>query len=164
MLPAMGGFKKSIIVAAALFVWAAALFVWGAASPVKADVVFRAECGSLKGHRVDMDPWGKKKDEDWKLEYYNSGPPPEGTGTLTFVSDDADHSHVTMKWSNQEQLLPIVFKSDTQITVADVDDFGVWLFTLYYRAGKVMVTRQTTNPGPGAIGVLMTGDCDYTEK
>ncbi len=157
MLPVMGGFKKFVILAAALV-------VASPASPAKADVVFRAECGSLKGHRVDMDPDDQSKRENWKLEYYKSGPPPKGQGTLTFVSDDSDTDHVRVNWSNQEQALPIVFKSDTQITVADVDDFGVWLFTLYYRAGKVMVTRQTTNPGPGAVGALLTGDCDYTER
>ena len=134
------------------------------APPARADLVFRAECGSLKGHRVDMDPVGKTKRENWKLEYYKAGPPPKGQGTLTFVSDDTDNGHIRVKWSNQEQALPIVFKSDAQITVADVDEFGVWLFTLYYQAGKVVVTRQTINPGPGAVGALLVGDCQLTGK
>ena len=57
-----------------------------------------------------------------------------------------------------------MFKSETQISVADVDDFGVWIFSLYFRAGKVIVTRQTTNPGPGAVGALLTADCEFVEK
>ncbi len=160
MLPFMGGFKKLPFLTVAL----ACILAFGPAPPAKADVVFRATCGDLKGHRVDMDPAGKSKREDWKLEYYKSGPPPDGTGTLTFVSDDSDNGHIRVKWTSDEQALPIVFKSDTQITVADVDDFGVWLFTLYYPACKVMVTRQTTNPGPGAIGALLVGDCKVTGK
>ncbi|PPR59133.1 MAG: hypothetical protein CFH04_02060, partial [Alphaproteobacteria bacterium MarineAlpha3_Bin3] len=59
-------------------------------------------------------------------------------------------------------LLPIVFKSETQISVADVDEFGVWIFSLYYRAGKVIVTRQTTNPS--AVGGLLTADCEFVGK
>ena len=70
-----------------------------------------------------------------------------------------------MRWTaHSETLLPVVFKSDTQITVADVDEFGVWLFSLYYRSGKVIVTRQTTNPGPGAIGALLVGKCEFTGR
>jgi len=38
---------------------------------------------------------------------------------------------------------------------------GVWIFSLFYRAGKVLVTRQTTNPGPGAVGALLTADCEF---
>ena len=56
------------------------------------------------------------------------------------------------------------FKSDTQISIADVDDFGVWIYTLYYCAGNVMVTRQTTNPGPDTIGALLFADGEFKEK
>lgn len=157
----MGDFRLFLAAVACVLAW---VLVLVPAPPAKADMVFRATCGSLKGHRVDMDPVGKTKREDWKLEYYRSGPPPEGQGTLEFVSDDTDNGHIRIKWSNREQALPIVFKSDTQISIADVDDHGVWLFTLFYQAGKVMVTRQTTNPGPGAIGALLVGDCQFTGK
>ncbi len=133
-------------------------------SPAAAAIVFRAECGDLTGQRVDMDANGKHKREDWKPEFYRAGPPPLGQGTLKFISEDADANHVRVKWTSEERLLPVVFKSDTQISIADVDDFGVWIYTLYYRAGKVLVTRQTTNPGPGAIGALLTGDCEFEEK
>ena len=47
-------------------------------------------------------------------------------------------------------------------TGADVDEFGVWIFSLYYRASKVIVTRQTTNPG--AVGALLTADCEFVGK
>jgi hypothetical protein len=157
MLPVMGGFKKLAFLTVALVAWTPV--------PAQADVVFRATCGDLKGPRVDMDPENGSKPDKWKSEHYPAGPPPEGTGTLTFVSDDTDTGHVRMRWTaNSETLLPVVFKSDTQITVADVDDYGVWLFSLYYRAGKVIVTRQTTNPGPGAIGTLLVGECEFVEK
>ena len=36
-----------------------------------------------------------------------------------------DTGHIRVKWTSDEQLLPIVFKSETQISVADVDEFGV---------------------------------------
>ena len=161
MLPFMGGFKKLAFLTVAL----ACVLAFGPAPPAKADVVFRATCGDLKGSRVDMDPENGSKPDKWKSEHYPAGPPPEGTGALKFVSDDTDTGHVRMSWTaNSETLLPVVFKSDTQITVADVDDFGVWLFTLYYRAGKVIVTRQTTNPGPGAIGALLVGECKFKGK
>lgn len=143
------------------------LFTLITALPVQAEAktIFRAECGDLRGQRVDMDPDGKHRKEDWKLEFYKAGPPPKGQGTLTFLSDDADTGHVRMSWTaNTKQLLPVVFKSDFQISLADVDEFGVWIFTLIYRTGKVMVTRQTTNPGPGAIGALLVGDCVFKEK
>ena len=156
----MGGLHKFFIAAAvSAFAWTSS-----APTPVAAEVVFRATCGSLKGHRVHMDPNGKSKIEKWTPEFYPAGPPPDGTGTLTFVSDSADTGHIRVKWSGQEQSLPIVFKSETQISVADVDEFGVWIFSLYYRAGKVIVTRQTTNPGPGAVGALLTADCEFVEK
>lgn len=102
--------------------------------------------------------------EKWTPELYPAGPPPNGTGTLTFVSDSTDTGHIRVKWTSDEQLLPIVFKSDHQISVADVDEFGVWIFSLYFRAGKVIVTRQTTNPGPGAVGALLTADCEFVGK
>ncbi|MAF95792.1 MAG: hypothetical protein CMM60_08575 [Rhodospirillaceae bacterium] len=156
----MRGLKKFAVAAAvAAFAWTSL-----APMPVAADVVFRATCGSLKGHRVNMDPDGKSKIENWMPEFYPAGPPPKGTGTLTFLSDDSDTGHIRVKWAGNEQSLPIVFKSETQISVADVDDFGVWIFSLYYRAGKVIVTRQTTNPGPGAVGALLTADCEFVGK
>ena len=156
----MGGKSKIIIAVAVLaFAWTSS-----APMPAAAEVIFRATCGSLKGHRVKMDPNGKSKAETWTPELYPAGPPPKGTGTLRFVSDSSDNDHIRVKWTNEEQLLPIVFKSDTQISVADVDEFGVWLFSLYYLAGKVIVTRQTTNPGPGAMGALLTADCEFQEK
>ncbi len=156
----MGGLDKFIIAAAvSAFAWTSS-----APTPVVADVVFRATCGSLKGHRVNMDPNGKSNIEKWTPELYPAGPSPKGTGTLTFLSDSTDTGHLRVKWTSDEQLLTIVFKSETQISVADVDDFGVWIFSLYFRAGKVIVTRQTTNPGPGAVGALLTADCEFVEK
>ena len=153
----MRGLKKFVIAAAV------SAFAW-TSSPAGADFVFRATCGSLKGHRVNMDADGKSKIENWNAELYPAGPPPKGTGTLTFLSDSTDNGHIRVKWAGDEQLLPIVFKSETQISVADIDDFGVWIFSLYYRAGKVIVTRQTTNPGPGAVGALLTADCEFEGK
>ena len=151
----MGGLKKFVIAAAV------STFAW-TPSPAGADVVFHATCGSLKGHRVNMDPNGKSNIEKWTPELYPAGPPPNGTGTLTFLSDSTDTGHIRVKWTSDEQLLPIVFKSETQISVADVDEFGVWIFSRYYRAGKVIVTRQTTNPG--AVGALLTADCEFVGK
>jgi hypothetical protein len=147
------------LIALSLFV----ALILGPPFPAAAKVVFRAECGDLTGQRVDMDPNGKHTREDWKPETYRAGPPPEGQGTLKFLSDDTDTSRIRVQWTSEERLLPVVFKSDTQISIADVDDFGVWIYTLYYRAGKVLVTRQTTNPGPGAIGALLTGDCEFKD-
>ncbi len=156
----MGGLHKFVIAAAV------AAFAWTSSAPtlVAADVVFRATCGSLKGHRVNMDPNGQSNIEKWIPELYPAGPPPNGTGTLTFLSDSSDTGHIRVKWTSDEQLLPIVFKSETQISVADVDDFGVWIFSLYFRAGKVIVTRQTANPGAGAVGTLLTADCEFEGK
>ncbi len=153
----MGGLDKFIIAAAV------SAFAW-TSSPAVADVLFRATCGSLKGHRVNMDPDGKSNIEKWIPELYPAGPSPKGTGTLTFLSDSTDTGHIRVKWTSDEQMLPIVFKNETQISVADVDEFGVWIFSLYYRAGKVIVTRQTTNPGPGAVGALLTADCEFVGK
>jgi len=116
----MGGLKKFAAAAAvSAFAWTSS-----APTPVVAEVVFRATCGSLKGHRVNMDPLGKSNIEKWTPEFYPAGPPPKGTGTLTFVSDSTDTSHLRVKWTSDEQLLPIVFKSEIQISVADVDEFG----------------------------------------
>ena len=119
----MGGLKKFVIAAAV------SAFAW-TPSPAGADVVFHATCGSLKDHRVNMDPNGKSNIEKWTPELYPAGPPPNGTGTLTFLSDSTDTGHIRVKWTSDEQLLPIVFKSETQISVADVDEFGVWIFSL----------------------------------
>ena len=96
----MGGLKKFVIAAAV------SAFAW-TPSPAGADVVFRATCGSLKGHRVNMDPNGKSNIEKWTPELYPAGPPPNGTGTLTFLSDSTDTGHIRVKWTSDEQLLPI---------------------------------------------------------
>ena len=66
MLRHGGGFKKFVIVAAV------SAFAW-TPSPAGADVVFRATCGSLKGHRVNMDPNGKSNIEKWTPELYPVG-------------------------------------------------------------------------------------------
>ncbi len=137
----------------------------GVSSPAEAKVVFRAVCGDINGMRVDMDHKDGSKPDQWKDERYPAGAPPKGTGTLKFVSDDTDTSHLRMSWTaNEETLLPVVFKSDTQITVADVDKIGVWLFSLFPRTGKVIVTRQTTDPGPGTIGALLAGKCEFSSQ
>ena len=114
----MGRLKKFVIAAAV------SAFAW-TPSPAGADVVFCAACGSLTGHRVNMDPNGKSNIEKWTPELYPAGPPPNGTGTLTFLSNSTDTGHIRVKWTSDEQLLPIVFKSETQISVADVDEFEV---------------------------------------
>lgn len=150
---------------AALFLPIALGALVAAMPPAGAKTIFHATCGSLHGRRVDMDPDGPSKKEDWKDEFYKSGPPPDGTGTLEFISDDDDRDRLLMRWTEHEaRSLPIVYRSESQITVADVDEFGVWMFTLYYRAGKVLVSRQTTNPGPGAIGAILVGACRFAEK
>lgn len=131
-------------------------------APAGAKTVFHAVCGNLRGQRVDMDPDGGSKKEDWKYEFYKSGPPPEGVGTLEFVAEDTDTDHIIIKWTRHEaRAVPVAFRSHNQISLADVDEFGIWIFTLYPRAGKVMVTRQTANVGPGAIGALLVGNCDF---
>lgn len=132
--------------------------------PAAAKTVFHAVCGNLQGQRVDLDPNGINKRERWKPEFYRAGPPPDGQGTLEFVSEDTERDHVIMKWSGPAKALPIVYKSDSQISLADVDDSGVWIFTLLYRAGKLLVTRQTTSGGPGSIGALLTADCEFMPK
>ena len=134
----MGRLKKFVIAAAV------SAFAW-TPSPAGADVVFRATCGSLKGHRVNMDPNGKSNIQKWTPELYST-----------------DTDHIRVKWTSDEQLLPIVFKSETQISVPDVDEFRVRILSLYYRADKVIVTRQTTNPG--AVGALLTADYEFVEK
>lgn len=132
--------------------------------PAAAKTVFHAVCGNLQGHRVDLDPDGVNRRERWKPEFYRAGPPPDGQGTLEFISEDSERDHVIIKWSGPPRALPIVYKSDSQISLADVDDSGVWIFTLLYRAGKVMVTRQTTTGGPGSVGALLIADCEFKSK
>ena len=131
-------------------------------SPMHAKTVFHATCGDLRGQRVDMDPDGRTEKEDWKYEFYKKGPPPDGQGTLEFIAEEEGADHLIMKWSGPARALPIVYRSDSQISAADVDEFGIWIFTLYYRPGKVLVTRQTTNPG--AIGAILVGNCAFEEK
>ena len=133
-----------------------------AAAPAQAKTVFHATCGDLRGQRVDMDPDGRTAKEDWKYEFYKQGPAPDGQGTLEFIAEEEGADHLIMKWTGPARSLPIVFKSDSQISAADVDEYGVWMFTLFYRAGKVLVTRQTTNPG--AIGAILVGNCAFEEK
>lgn len=138
-----------------------------AAFPITADakVIFSAVCGDLRGMRVDMDPEDGAKPDKWKDELYPAGAPPKGTGTLKFVSDDTDNGLVRMSWSaNTEALLPVVFKSDTQITLADVDETGVWLFSLYPRTDRVIVTRQTADSGPGIIGAVLVAKCEFSSR
>ena len=158
MLGAMGKARRTVI---AVF---AALASLPAASPAGAKTVFHAVCGDLKGQRVDLDPGGFSKRENWKPEVYRAGPPPYGQGTLEFVSEDSEKDHVIIKWSGPARSLPIVYTSDSQISLADVDESGVWIYTLLYRAGKVLITRQTTAGGPGTIGALLVADCVYKEK
>ena len=78
--------RRDIAAAVSAFAWTP--------SPARADVVFRATCSSLKGHRVNMDPNGKSNIEKWTPELYSAGPPPNGTGTLTFLSDSTDTGHI----------------------------------------------------------------------
>lgn len=135
-----------------------------APAPAAAETVFHAVCGDLKGQRVDIDPGGFSRREDWKPELYRAGPPPAGQGTLEFISEDGERDHVIIKWSGPARSLPIVYKSDSQISLADVDEYGVWIFTLLYRAGKVLVSRQTTTGGPGTVGAILTAPCVFGEK
>ncbi|MBI1985322.1 MAG: hypothetical protein HYS64_01310 [Rhodospirillales bacterium] len=132
-----------------------------ALGPATAKTVFHAVCGSLQGQRVEMDPDGANRRETWRPDFYRAGPPPDGQGTLEFISEDSDRDHVGIKWGGPARALPIVYRSDSQISLADVDDSGVWIFTLFYRAGKVLVTRQTTTSGPGSVGALLTGECQF---
>jgi len=142
---------------------AAAGLAAAAASPgsASAKTVFHAVCGNLSGQRVELDPDGVNRRETWKSEFYRAGPPPDGQGTLEFISDESDRDHVGMKWGGPARALPVVYRSDSQISLADVDDSGVWIFTLFYHAGKVMVSRQTTTSGRGSVGALLTGDCEF---
>ncbi len=135
-----------------------------APGPAAAKTVFHAVCGNLSGQRVDLDPDGVNKRERWKSEFYRAGPPPDGQGTLEFISEESERDHVIIKWSGPARSLPIVFKNESQISLADVDESGVWIFTLLYRAGKVVVTRQTTAGGPGSVGALLTADCEFKTK
>ena len=139
----MGGLKKFVITAAV------STFAW-TPSPAGADVVFHATCGSLKGHRVNMDPNGKSNIEKWTPELYPAGPPPNGTGTLSFLSDSTDTGHIRVKWTSDEHLLPIVFKSETQISVADVDEFGVWIFPSTTAPARSSSPARPPTPAPSA--------------
>jgi hypothetical protein len=133
-------------------------------APAGAKTIFHAVCGDLKGQRVDIDPGGFSNLNRWQSELYRGGPPPEGQGTLEFVSEDTERDHVIIKWSGPARALPIVFRSDAQISLADVDEAGVWIYTLLYRAGKVLISRQTTTGGPGTVGALLVGNCKFKDK
>lgn len=120
-----------------------------------------ATCGDLRGYRVDMDPVDPARPAQWRSEHYREGPPPEGRGTLEFVADDGHPDLIGVRWGAGARFLPVAYASDTQISLADVDDFGVWMFSLYPQAGKVVVSRQTAGPGPAAVGALVQGDCKF---
>jgi len=148
----------------ALLAALAAAIAVAAPGAAQARTVFHAVCGNLQGQRVDLDPDGGNKLERWRPEFYRAGPPPDGQGTLEFISEDDERDHITIKWGGPPRSLPIVYRSNGQISIADVDESGVWIFTLLYRAGKVMVTRQTTIGGPGTTGALLTADCEFKPR
>lgn len=126
----------------------------------RAEIVFRAVCGDLSGHRVDMSPTDPMGRARWRAELYRAGSPPQGQGTLELLSDDGHPDSIRVSWGETGRLLPVVYKSESQVSVADVDEFGVWIYSLYFRAGKIVVSRQTVGPLTGAVGALVQGDCD----
>jgi len=142
---------------------AAALAAAGAlpsAAAQEPEVIFRATCGDLEGHRVDMSPTDPREQGRWRAEHYHAGAPPEGQGTLEFLSDDAHTDSVRVAWGDEGRYLPIAFKSPGQISIADVDPYGVWIYTLFLHAEKVVVSRQTIGPYAGAVGALVQGTCE----
>ena len=145
---------------AVLLAMVASIALWGAA-PARAEVIFRAVCGEVAGQRVDVDPTGKTGIETWKRESY-ADVGGEGSGALGFVSDDAHPDQIRVTWGKSDQLLPVVHRNEGQISVADIDAYGVWIYTLLFRAGKVLISRQTSNPRFGAVGALLTADCEFT--
>ncbi len=130
------------------------------AAPALAGTIFRAVCGEVAGQRVDVDPTKETGIETWKRESY-ADVPGEGAGVLGFVSDDTHPDQIRVIWGKSDQLLPIVHRNDGQISVADIDAYGVWIYTLLIRAGKVLISRQTSNPRFGAVGAMLTADCDF---
>ncbi|MFQ5619354.1 MAG: hypothetical protein ACE5FR_10305 [Rhodospirillales bacterium] len=150
------------LLAAVLLAMVASIDLWGAA-PARAGIIFRAVCGDVAGQRVDVDPTGESRIETWKRESY-ADVPGAGAGVLGFVSDDAHVDQIRVTWGKSDQLLPIVYRSDDQISVADIDAYGVWIYTLLFRAGKVLISRQTSDLRFGAVGAMLTADCEFTAE
>jgi hypothetical protein len=148
--------------ACAVFLAALAGVLVLAAVPARAEVVFRAVCSDVTGHRVDMDPTGTTHAETWKAENYGPAAMDGGTGVLGFVSDDAHPDTIRVTWGKSDQRLPIVYKNEGQISLAETDANGIWIYTLYFRADKVLISRQTNEPRFGAVGSLLTADCVFT--
>ncbi len=90
--------------------------------------------------------------------YGVGGTPPGGP----FVSDDTHPDKIRVTWGKSDHLLPIVQRNEGQISVADIDAYGVWIYTLLFRAGKVLISRQTSDPRVGAVGAMLTADCEFT--
>ncbi len=130
-------------------------------APAVAGTIFRAVCGEVAGQRVDVDPTKETGIETWKRESYTDLPG-EGAGVLGFVSDDTHADQIRVTWGKSDQLLPIVHRNEGQISVADIDEYGVWIYTLLFRAGKVLISRQTSDPRRGAVGAMLTADCAFT--
>ncbi len=131
------------------------------AAPALAGTIFRAVCGEVTGQRVDLDPTKKTGIETWKRESY-ADVPGEGAGVLGFVSDDTYPDQIRVTWGKADQLLPIVHRNEGQISVAEIDAYGVWIYTLLFRADKVLISRQTSDPRLGAVGAMLTADCEFT--
>ncbi len=130
------------------------------AAPALAGSILRAVCGEVPGQRVDLDPTKKTGIETWKRESY-ADVPGEGAGVLGFVSDDTYPDQIRVTWGKSDQLLPIVHRNAGQISVAEIDAYGVWIYTLLFRAGKVLISRQTSDPRVGAVGAMLTADCEF---
>lgn len=153
-------FKRRLAHWAAAAVLSAGAFRLGAAAD-DVEVVFRATCGDLTGHRVDMDPTDPSEQEQWRTEVYRASPPPEGHGTLELLSDEAHTDSIRVAWgSGGGRFLPIAYKSKGQISIADVDPYGVWIITLFFQAEKVVISRQTIGPYAGAVGAIVQGSCE----
>ncbi len=135
-----------------------------AQAPARADVIFHAVCGDVTGHRVDMDPTGTTHAETWKAENYGPAAMEGGTGVLGFVADDSHPDTIRVTWGKSDKHLPIVYKNESQISLAETDDNGIWIYTPYFRADKVLISRQTSEPRFGAVGSLLTADCTFTPE
>ena len=145
----------------AVFLAMVASIPFPGAAPAVARTIFRAVCGEVAGQRVDVDPTGETGIETWKRESY-ADVPGEGAGVLGFVSDDTHPDQIRVTWGKSDQLLPIVHRNEGQISVADIDAYGVWIYTLLFRAGKVLISRQTSDPRLGAVGAMLAADCKFT--